>query len=104
MDAEYVSNAGKSGIRLDWTRRLKIALGSGKGLAYLHELADPPIIHRDIKSNNILLDENLTAKVADFGLSKLVGDPEKTHVTTQVKGTMVSRKFILLSLFFSNTF
>ncbi|CAH8279073.1 unnamed protein product [Arabidopsis lyrata] len=92
---EYISNgslkdslSGKSGIRLDWTRRLKIALSSGKGLAYLHELADPPIIHRDIKSNNILLDENLTAKVADFGLSKLVGDPEKTHVTTQVKGTM----------------
>ncbi|KFK26616.1 hypothetical protein AALP_AA8G271800 [Arabis alpina] len=92
---EYIPNgslrdslSGKSGIRLDWTRRLRIALGSGKGLAYLHELADPPIIHRDIKSNNILLDENLTAKVADFGLSKLVGDPEKTHVTTQVKGTM----------------
>ncbi|CAH8300132.1 unnamed protein product [Eruca vesicaria subsp. sativa] len=92
---EYIPNgslrdslSGKSGIRLDWTRRLRIALGSGKGLAYLHELADPPIIHRDIKSNNILLDENLTAKVADFGLSKIVGDPEKTHVTTQVKGTM----------------
>ncbi|XP_018476193.1 leucine-rich repeat receptor protein kinase HPCA1 isoform X2 [Raphanus sativus] len=92
---EYIPNgslrdslSGKSGIRLDWTRRLKIALGSGKGLAYLHELADPPIIHRDIKSNNILLDENLTAKVADFGLSKIMGDPEKTHVTTQVKGTM----------------
>ncbi|CAN8306747.1 unnamed protein product [Cochlearia groenlandica] len=92
---EYIPNgslrdslSGKTGIRLDWTRRLRIALGSGKGLAYLHELADPPIIHRDIKSNNILLDENLTAKVADFGLSKLVGDPEKTHVTTQVKGTM----------------
>uniref|UniRef100_A0A1J3K1V3 non-specific serine/threonine protein kinase n=2 Tax=Noccaea caerulescens TaxID=107243 RepID=A0A1J3K1V3_NOCCA len=92
---EYIPNgslrdslSGKSGIRLDWARRLRIALGSGKGIAYLHELADPPIIHRDIKSNNILLDENLTAKVADFGLSKLVGDPEKTHVTTQVKGTM----------------
>ncbi|XP_024011808.1 probable leucine-rich repeat receptor-like protein kinase At5g49770 [Eutrema salsugineum] len=92
---EYIPNgsltdslSGKSGIILDWTRRLKIALGSGKGLAYLHELADPPIIHRDIKSNNILLDESLTAKVADFGLSKLVGDPEKIHVTTQVKGTM----------------
>ncbi|CAH8306513.1 unnamed protein product [Eruca vesicaria subsp. sativa] len=92
---EYIPNgslrdslSGKTGIRLDWIRRLRIALGSGKGLAYLHELADPPIIHRDIKSNNILLDENLTAKVADFGLSKLVGDPEKTHVTTQVKGTM----------------
>ncbi|CAL9242880.1 unnamed protein product [Arabidopsis halleri] len=92
---EYIQNgclrdslSGKNGIRLDWTRRLKIALGSGKGLAYLHEHADPPIIHRDIKSNNILLDENLTAKVADFGLSKLVGDPGKTHVTTQVKGTL----------------
>ncbi|XP_010441081.1 PREDICTED: probable leucine-rich repeat receptor-like protein kinase At5g49770 [Camelina sativa] len=92
---EYIPNgslrdalSGKNGIKLDWTRRLKIALGSGKGLAYLHELADPPIIHRDVKSNNILLDENLTAKVADFGLSKLVGDPEKAHVTTQVKGTM----------------
>ncbi|WZZ13364.1 hypothetical protein YC2023_106453 [Brassica napus] len=92
---EYIPNgsltdglSGKNGIRLDWTRRLKIALGSSKGLAYLHELADPPIIHRDIKSNNILLDENLNAKVADFGLSKLVGDPEKNHVTTQVKGTM----------------
>ncbi|XP_010442446.1 PREDICTED: probable leucine-rich repeat receptor-like protein kinase At5g49770 [Camelina sativa] len=92
---EYIPNgslrdalSGKNGIKLDWTRRLKIALGSGKGLAYLHELADPPIIHRDVKSNNILLNEHLTAKVADFGLSKLVGDPEKAHVTTQVKGTM----------------
>ncbi|CAN6865281.1 unnamed protein product [Brassica oleracea var. botrytis] len=93
---EYIPNGSltdslsgsKNGIRLDWTRRLKIALGSSKGLAYLHELADPPIIHRDIKSNNILLDESLNAKVADFGLSKLVGDPEKNHVTTQVKGTM----------------
>ncbi|XP_010482273.1 PREDICTED: probable leucine-rich repeat receptor-like protein kinase At5g49770 isoform X2 [Camelina sativa] len=92
---EYIPNgslrdalSGKNGIKLDWTRRLKIALGSGKGLAYLHELADPPIIHRDVKSNNILLDEHLTAKVADFGLSKLIGDPEKAHVTTQVKGTM----------------
>jgi len=92
---EYIPNgslrdslSGKSGIRLDWTRRLRIALGSGKGLAYLHENADPPIIHRDVKTQNILLDDNLTAKVADFGLSKLVGDPEKAHVTTQVKGTM----------------
>ncbi|XVF23181.1 hypothetical protein REPUB_Repub13aG0015100 [Reevesia pubescens] len=92
---EYVPNgslsdslSGKSGIRLDWTRRLKIALGAARGLAYLHELANPPIIHRDIKSTNILLDERLNAKVADFGLSKLMGDSEKGHVTTQVKGTM----------------
>ncbi|KAG5549932.1 hypothetical protein RHGRI_015036 [Rhododendron griersonianum] len=79
---------GKSGIKLDWMRRLRIALGTARGLQYLHELANPPIIHRDIKSNNILLDDRLNAKVADFGLSKLLGDPEKGHVTTQVKGTM----------------
>lgn len=82
--------AGRSGIRLDWVRRLKIALGAAKGLQYLHDLANPPIIHRDIKSSNILLDEKLNAKVADFGLSKLMNDSERGHVTTQVKGTMVN--------------
>ncbi|KAL9327236.1 hypothetical protein ACSQ67_007881 [Phaseolus vulgaris] len=92
---EFISNgtlreslSGKSDIHLDWKRRLRIALGSARGLAYLHELANPPIIHRDVKSTNILLDENLTAKVADFGLSKLVSDSEKGHVSTQVKGTL----------------
>ncbi|KAL0387278.1 UNVERIFIED_CONTAM: putative leucine-rich repeat receptor-like protein kinase [Sesamum radiatum] len=82
------SLTGRSGIRLDWTRRLRIALGAARGIQYLHDLADPPIIHRDIKSNNILLDERLNAKVADFGLSKLMGETESGHVTTQVKGTM----------------
>lgn len=71
-------------------RRLKVALGAAKGLAYLHEHANPTIIHRDIKSNNILLDKDLEAKVADFGLSKSMADSEKDYVTTQVKGTMVS--------------
>ncbi|KAL0335340.1 UNVERIFIED_CONTAM: putative leucine-rich repeat receptor-like protein kinase [Sesamum radiatum] len=80
--------SGRSGIRLDWMRRLRIALGAARGVQYLHDLADPPIIHRDIKSNNILLDERLNAKVADFGLSKPLGDSERGHVTTQVKGTM----------------
>uniref|UniRef100_A0A5B7ANY1 non-specific serine/threonine protein kinase n=1 Tax=Davidia involucrata TaxID=16924 RepID=A0A5B7ANY1_DAVIN len=82
------SLSGRSGIHIDWKRRLRIALGSARGLAYLHELANPPIIHRDVKSTNILLDENLTAKVADFGLSKLVSDSAKGHVSTQVKGTL----------------
>ncbi|XP_074294393.1 leucine-rich repeat receptor protein kinase HPCA1-like [Silene latifolia] len=82
------SLSGKNGIQLDWIRRLMITLGAARGLHYLHELADPPIIHRDIKSTNILLDERLNAKVADFGLSKLFGDTEKGHMTTQVKGTM----------------
>lgn len=77
---------------MDWARRLKVAIGAARGLAYLHELADPPIIHRDIKSTNILLDDHLNAKVADFGLSKLMGDGERGHVTTQVKGTMVSNE------------
>ena len=81
--------AGKSGIALGWRRRIKVALGAARGLAYLHEHANPPIIHRDIKSNNILLDEHLDAKVADFGLSKPMLDCGKDHVTTQVKGTMV---------------
>nr|QNJ34483.1 CARD1-like protein 1 [Striga asiatica] len=92
---EYITNGslkdsltGKTGIRLDWTRRLRIAIGAARGIQYLHELANPPIIHRDIKSNNILLDDRLNAKVADFGLSKPMGEPEKGHITTQVKGTM----------------
>ncbi|XP_055808328.1 leucine-rich repeat receptor protein kinase HPCA1 isoform X2 [Solanum dulcamara] len=92
---EYMPNgslrenlSGKTSIYLDWKRRLRVALGSARGLAYLHELANPPIIHRDVKSTNILLDQNLTAKVADFGLSKLVSDSSKGHVSTQVKGTL----------------
>ncbi|XP_073142230.1 leucine-rich repeat receptor protein kinase HPCA1 isoform X2 [Henckelia pumila] len=79
---------GRNGAHLDWKRRIRVALGSARGLAYLHELAHPPIIHRDVKSTNILLDENLTAKVADFGLSKLVSETSKGHVSTQVKGTL----------------
>ncbi|XP_030946984.1 probable leucine-rich repeat receptor-like protein kinase At5g49770 isoform X7 [Quercus lobata] len=93
---EYIPNgtlmgsvSGKSGIRLDWMGRLKVTLGAARGLVYLHEHANPPIIHRDIKSNNILLDESFNAKVADFGLSKSEFDSERNSVTTQVKGTLV---------------
>jgi serine/threonine protein kinase len=78
------------GIQLDWSRRLKIALDSARGLAYLHDHANPPIIHRDVKSTNILLDEKMTAKVSDFGLSLLVTDSEEGQLCTNVKGTLVS--------------
>lgn len=91
---EYVPNgslraslSGKSGVWLNWKGRLKVALGAARGLAYLHELADPPIVHRDVKSDNILLNDHLSAKVADFGLSKPLSN-DRDHVTTQVKGTV----------------
>ncbi|KAI5593134.1 hypothetical protein BDE02_04G198100 [Populus trichocarpa] len=80
------SLSGLSGIWLDWRRRLKVALGAARGLAYLHELVNPRIIHRDVKSANILLDESLNAKVADFGLSKPMDNSELILATTQVKG------------------
>ncbi|XP_058773407.1 probable LRR receptor-like serine/threonine-protein kinase At1g06840 [Vicia villosa] len=72
--------------------RLKIALGSAKGLMYLHNEVDPPIFHRDVKASNILLDSKLAAKVADFGLSWLAPVPDMEgivpgHVSTVVKGT-----------------
>ncbi|KAG4973823.1 hypothetical protein JHK87_030644 [Glycine soja] len=71
---------------LTWDIRMRIAIGTAKGLAYLHEGLEPKVVHRDIKSSNILLDKNWNAKVSDFGLAKLLGS-EKTHVTTRVMGT-----------------
>ncbi|XP_062148095.1 proline-rich receptor-like protein kinase PERK1 [Alnus glutinosa] len=77
---------GKGRPTMDWPTRLKIALGSAKGLAYLHEDCHPKIIHRDIKASNILTDFKFEAKVADFGLAKIASDTN-THVSTRVMGT-----------------
>lgn len=72
--------------QLDWDTRVAIIMGAAKGLEYLHHNCSPRIIHRDIKSSNILLDANFAACVSDFGLAKLLGD-EESHKTTIVAGT-----------------
>ncbi|CAA6654576.1 unnamed protein product [Spirodela intermedia] len=87
---DHLSGKGKDAP--SFSMRLRIALGSARGILYLHTEADPPIFHRDIKATNILLDSKFVAKVADFGLSRLAPVPENSgvvpgHVSTVVKGT-----------------
>ncbi|XP_020576504.1 probable serine/threonine-protein kinase PBL21 [Phalaenopsis equestris] len=72
---------------LSWNTRMKIALGAAQGLAYLHDVANPPVIYRDLKSANILLDDDFNPKLSDFGLAKLAPVGDRTHVSTRVMGT-----------------
>ncbi|GAV67934.1 Pkinase domain-containing protein [Cephalotus follicularis] len=74
-------------LPLPWPTRMKIALGAAKGLAFLHEEAERPVIYRDFKTSNILLDADYNAKLSDFGLAKDGPEGDKTHVSTRVMGT-----------------
>jgi serine/threonine protein kinase len=83
----WVTGGPKEAVDVNWPTRFNIALGTARGLAYLHYEITPRIIHRDIKASNVLLDQNLEAKIADFGLAKLFPE-EKSHFTTNVAGTL----------------
>ncbi|KAL3634064.1 Receptor-like protein kinase 7 [Castilleja foliolosa] len=74
-------------LELDWEQRYDIALGSAKGLEYLHHACDRPVIHRDVKSSNILLDEHLKPRIADFGLAKIVQAHISKESTQIIAGT-----------------
>ncbi|KAH1238306.1 Cold-responsive protein kinase 1 [Glycine max] len=85
--AQTLLGSGHSNIVFDWKTRSRICIGIARGLAYLHEEVIPHIVHRDIKASNILLDQNLTPKISDFGLAKLIPS-YMTHVSTRVAGTI----------------
>ncbi|XP_008246229.2 PREDICTED: probable LRR receptor-like serine/threonine-protein kinase At1g53440, partial [Prunus mume] len=74
-------------LKLDWPTRQKICLGIARGLAFLHEESALKVVHRDIKTTNILLDHDLSPKISDFGLAKL-DEEENTHISTRVAGTI----------------
>ncbi|KAL4554356.1 hypothetical protein LXL04_039493 [Taraxacum kok-saghyz] len=91
---EYLENKsldqalfGRKKLSLTWSTRFEICMGIARGLSYLHEESRIRIIHRDVKSSNVLLDSNMNLKISDFGLAKLYDD-KNTHLSTRVVGTL----------------
>ncbi|XBJ20814.1 hypothetical protein VPH35_011577 [Triticum aestivum] len=86
---EHLNGKDNNQSILTWRQRLRIALESAQGLEYLHKGCNPPLIHRDVKTSNILLNANLEAKIADFGLLKAFNSNSDTHVSSaRVAGTL----------------
>ncbi|KAJ8447446.1 hypothetical protein Cgig2_019440 [Carnegiea gigantea] len=84
---DHLFDLGPNDVPLDWNTRIKIAVDTARGLEYLHCKANPPVIFRDLKAANILLDNDFHARLSDFGLAKLGPVGDKTHVSTRVMGT-----------------
>lgn len=94
FDSFLFPNAGRKGVQgaepgpaLNWNQRVKIAYGAAKGLEYLHEKLQPPIVHRDIRSSNVLLFDDFLTKIADFNLSNQSSDTAARLHSTRVLGT-----------------
>ncbi|KAL4390664.1 hypothetical protein HN51_011602 [Arachis hypogaea] len=85
--AQTLLGGGHSNVYFNWRTRTRICIGVARGLAFLHEEVTPHIVHRDIKASNILLDKDLSPKISDFGLAKLIPS-YMTHVSTRVAGTI----------------
>lgn len=85
-------------LKLDWPTRRRICIGIARGLAFLHEESILKIVHRDIKTTNVLLDGDLNPKISDFGLAKL-DEEEKSHISTRVAGTMSVTVSLILSTY-----
>ncbi|VAH21457.1 unnamed protein product [Triticum turgidum subsp. durum] len=81
---EHIVGGDNNAICLSWQQRLKIAVESAQGLEYLHKGCNPPLIHRDVKATNILLNTRFGAKIADFGLSKAFNHDNETQMSTNV--------------------
>uniref|UniRef100_A0A803NY44 non-specific serine/threonine protein kinase n=1 Tax=Cannabis sativa TaxID=3483 RepID=A0A803NY44_CANSA len=88
LDSHLSQGVGNNKDILSWEERLQIAIDAAQGLEYLHNGCKPPIVHRDVKTSNILITDNFHAKIADFGLSRIFPTDNGTHISTIVAGTL----------------